>query len=136
MFYSVILIIIVDNLLTISSGRSTEKCCNDKTIKKCFGAAVNVDLLLSGRDVTIAGVPLVFHSNVPPQGRVFKSSRGDEAVFTFNKHSGNMFGSLKTSEGRSFALEKCRHGHVWIEFDVEMFESMQEPEYDKNTLEY
>ena len=130
MFYSVILIIIVDNLLTISSGRSTEKCCNDKTIKKCFGAAVNVDLLLSGRDVTIAGVPLVFHGNVPPQGRVFKSSRGDEAVFTINKNSGNMFGSLKTSEGRSFALEKCRHGHVWIEFDVEMFESMQEPEYD------
>ena len=121
---------ILENLLTISSGRSREKCCNDKTIKKCFGAEVNVDLLLSGRDVTVAGVPLVFHGNVPPHGRVFKSSRGDEAVFTINRKTGNMFGSLKTSEGKSFALEKCRHGHVWIEFDVEMFESMQEPDHE------
>ena len=81
-------------------------------------------------------MPLVFHSDVPPHGRVFKSLSGDEAVFTINEKTGNMFGSLKTREGRSFALEKCLHSHVWIEFDVAMFESMQEPDYhdssDKN----
>ena len=39
----------------------------------------------------------------------------------YNKKSGNIFGSLTTHDGKSFAIEKCHHGHVWKEFDVSSF---------------
>ena len=85
--------------------------------------------MMSGEDITINNVSLTFHGQVPPQGRVYKSDEGDEAVITYSEVTGSVFGSLKTRDGKSFALEKCHYGQVWIEFDIEIFESMQEPDY-------
>ena len=127
-------IYLAEHLITLSPTRSSEKCCNDKTIKTCFGAKVNIDNLMSGDDVTINDVSLTFRGQVPPHGRVYKNNEGDEAIITYNNDTGNVFGSLKTHKGESFALEKCENSHVWIEFDLEMLESMhQEPKYE--TLE-
>ena len=43
-------------------------------------------------------------------------------MITLNKATGNMFGNLETSTGRSFSLERCYSGHTWKEFDVTSFE--------------
>ena len=50
-----------------------------------------------------------------------KTAEGDEAVISYNEASGNVFGSMKTHDGKSYALEKCHLGHVWKEFDVASF---------------
>merc|ERR1711963_1307367 len=34
-----------------------------------------------------------------------------------------MFGSFKTTSGRSFAIEKCSSGHTWREFNVNSFKA-------------
>ena len=31
------------------------------------------------------------------------------------------FGSLKTHDGRSYAIEKCQRSYVWVEYDVASF---------------
>ena len=41
-----------------------------------------------------------------------------------------MFGVLTTADGKSFAIEKCRKGHFWKEFDVSSF--VQEDGLDIN----
>ena len=100
--------------------RSTEICCNDNNLLSC--TEVKLDPTnLSKKKITLKGIQLTFSNFVEPNGYDYKSSQGDEAILSFNKETGNMFGSLTTHEGRSFAIEKCHHGHVWKEFNVSSF---------------
>ena len=101
--------------------RSTEVCCNDKNLRNCLTAAVNPDLLVTKEDISILDIDLSFHSTIQPNGLVYKNSDGDEAVVTYNQNTGNMFGSFKTHQDKSYAIEKCHHGYVWKEFNVTSF---------------
>ena len=102
------------------SQRSSEVCCNDDNILSC--TKVKLDpAKLSSKKITLKGIQLQFSNEVEPNGYDYKNSQGDEAVLSFNKETGNMFGSLKTHDGRSFAIEKCHHGHVWKEFNISSF---------------
>merc|ERR1719220_945307 len=69
----------------------------------------------------LADIVLSFKSTVPPNGFVYQSPAGDEAVITLNKATGNTFGNFETSTGRSFSLERCSSGHTWKEFNVTSF---------------
>ena len=40
---------------------------------------------------------------------------------TYNQETGNMFGSFKTHQDKSYAIEKCHHSYVWKEFNVTSF---------------
>ena len=87
----------------------------------CLSAAVDPELLLSKEDISILDTDLAFHSTIQPNGFVYKNSAGDEAVITFNQDTDNMFGSFKTHQDKSYAIEKCHHGYVWKEFNVTSF---------------
>ena len=82
---------------------------------------VDPEMLNTKEDLRLADVVVSFKSTVAPNGYVYQSPAGDEAVITFNKETGNMFGSLKTTTGRSFSIEKCSSGHTWKEFNVKAF---------------
>ena len=82
---------------------------------------VDPSALLLHRELEIAGVTLAFVSTVHPHGHVYHNEAGDEAIITFNPTRGNMFGSLKTHDGRSYGIEKCASGHTWKEYDVASF---------------
>ena len=103
------------------NSRSTEVCCNDKNLGICLNAEVNPDLLFDEEDISILDIDLAFHSTIEPNGFVYKNSAGDEAVITYNQNTGNMFGSFKTHQDKSYAIENCHHGHVWKEFNVSSF---------------
>ena len=89
---------------------------------------VNPEILDTREDIKMEDVVVSFKSAVSPNGYVYQSPAGDEAVITFNKNTGNMFGSFKTSSGRSFAIEKCSSGHMWQEFNVNSFEEDSDDE--------
>ena len=42
-------------------------------------------------------------------------------MITYNPNTGNMFGSFKTHQDKSYALEPCHHGYVWKEFNISSF---------------
>lgn len=65
------------------------------------------------------GIVFSFSSTVSPNGLVFNNPQGDEAVLTENNE--NVFGSIKTHDGRSFAIEKCHNGQIFKEFDSKLF---------------
>ena len=96
-------------------------CCSDENLGLCVTAAVNRDSFLDQGDISILGTDLTFHNTVQPNGQVYKNAAGDEAVITYNDQTGNMFGSFKTHQDQSFALEPCQNGHVWKEFDISSF---------------
>ena len=103
------------------TSKSPEVCCNDENLMNCLSAAVDPELLLSKEDISILDTDLAFHSTIQPNGFVYKNSAGDEAVITFNQDTDNMFGSFKTHQDKSYAIEKCHHGYVWKEFNVTSF---------------
>ena len=70
-------------------------------------------------------------NQVNPNGYHYTNSAGDEAIITFNAVSGNIFGTLKTADGRSFSLEKCLNTHAWMEFDMKYFKPDKAIELDK-----
>ena len=105
--------------------RSVEACCNDANLLLCTDINVDPILLLSGEDINILGSDLVFDSTVEPHGFVYHNSLGDEAVITYNNKTGSMFGTLKTHDDKSYAIEKCHHGHVIKEYDMAAFEDDQ-----------
>jgi len=111
--------------ITSVNTRSVEACCNDDNLLLCSEISVDPSLLLSGEDINILGSDLVFDSTVEPHGFVYHNSFGDEAVITFNNKTGSMFGSLKTHDDKSYAIEKCHHGHVIKEYDMASFEADQ-----------
>ena len=69
----------------------------------------------------MAGITLEFDHPIPPRGRVYNSEQGDVAIISYNDHTGTIIGTLKTNDGRSFALEKCGNGHIFEEFDIASF---------------
>ena len=87
----------------------------------CFDVAES--LLLDG-NITVNGMELAFNHGIPPHSRVYNTENGDEAFISYNKKSGTYFGSLKTNEGTSFALEKCRKGYMFKEADISTFPSV------------
>ena len=112
-------------LINISSVRSVEACCNEEHLLLCSEITVDPVVLLSGEDINILGSDLVFDSTVEPNGFVYHNSLGDEAVITYNNKTGNMFGTLATHDDKSYAIEKCHHGHVIKEYDLSAFEDLE-----------
>ena len=113
----------VHSLINITSvnTRSVEACCNDDNLLHCTEISVDPTLLFSGEEINILGSDLVYDSPVEPHGFVYHNSQGDEAVITYNNKTGNMFGSLKTHDDKSYAIEKCHHGYVIKEYDMASF---------------
>ena len=115
----------VEDLVTripMPKNAEPESCCNEDNLLTC--ESVNVDpamLMNSQDDLTILGIRFTFSNHIEPHGFVYKTRAGDEAVITYREASGNMFGSIKTREGRSFAIEKCKGGHVVKEYDIASF---------------
>ena len=103
-------------------GESTAKsCCSDSSLLSCDPVMVDPELLLSQKNINILGTELTFSSRVEPHGLVYHNSLGDEAVISFNKETGNMFGSLNTHDNKVFAIEKCEKSHVIKQYDVTKF---------------
>merc|ERR1719295_1561536 len=125
------------SLVQVSLTRtwSSEACCRDKNLLSCQAAMVDPDILDGKEDIVLADVVLSFKSMVPPNGYVYQSPAGDEAVITFNAKTGNMFGNFETSTGRSFSLEKCTSGHTWKEFNVTSFEDISALELGDEEVE-
>jgi len=125
------------SLVQVSRTRtwSSEACCRDKNLLSCQEAMVDPDILDGKEDIVLADVVLSFKSMVPPNGYVYQSPAGDEAVITFNAKTGNMFGNFETSTGRSFSLEKCTSGHTWKEFNVTSFEDISALELGDEEVE-
>merc|ERR1712110_903008 len=105
--------------------RSVEACCNEEHLLLCTEVTVDPAVLLSGEDISILGSDLLFDSTMEPHGFVYHNTLGDEAVITYNNKTGSMFGSLKTHDDKSYAIEKCHHGHVIKEYDMASFEDDQ-----------
>ena len=108
-------------------------CCNDNNILTCVNAVVDELALLSGDDLSILQNDLQFDSPIEPNGYHYKNDAGDEAVLTYNPNTNNIFGTFKTYDDKSYALEKCQDGYVWKEYDVGTFaedvvENTSEPE--------
>merc|ERR1712168_1044606 len=123
------------SLVTIKDvgSRSIEACCSDNYLTTCQDAEVNSGLIGDQQDISIDGIDLQFKSTVEPNGFVYKNDDGDEAVITINPKTRNMFGSLKTHEGKSYSIEKSQKGYVWKDFDTGSFmpdisEKSSEPE--------
>ena len=114
-----------DDLVTripTSKNEKPESCCNEDNLLTCERVNVEPSMLFNDKDVlTILGMRFTFSNNIEPHGFVYKTEAGDEAVITYREVTGNMFGSVKTREGRSFAIEKCEGGHVVKEYDVASF---------------
>ena len=72
-------------------------------------------------DISIIGIDLQFKNKVEPNGYFYHNQEGDEAIITLNHDTGNMFGSLKTHNHKSYTIEKCKDGHIWKEFTVDSF---------------
>ena len=109
--------------MNIQNTKSSDVCCNARNLLTCQDASVDPAVLIAGLDLKIAGVTVSFASTVQPNGYVYKNAAGDEAIITFNRVTGNMFGSFKTNEGRSYGIEKCASGHTWKEYDVLSFKA-------------
>ena len=105
----------------VSRGARTEGCCSEDHLLVCQHIDIKPELLIRKREIKILGISFSFSNYIEPHGFVYKTQGGDEAVITHNEGSGNMFGSVKTREGKSFAIEKCEGGHVIKEYDVESF---------------
>ena len=108
--------------IPIGKNLESENCCTESNLLTCERVNVNPALLLEGQnDFTILGISFTFSNDIEPHGLVYKTEAGDEAVITYNEDTGNMFGSVKTREGRSYAIEKCEGGHVVKEYDMASF---------------
>jgi hypothetical protein len=101
---------------------SREKCCAERHLLVCQEAKVDPSLLISQEDILLPGaVAVSFKNLVEPTGFHYANSGEDELTIIYNSISENMFGVLTKSDGRSFAIEKCRKSHFWKQFDVSSF---------------
>ena len=125
-------------LEVLSFDGSVESCCQDSHILSCINVDINPRILATGQEMSIMGTSLKFITDVPPSGYEYRSEEGDEAVISYNKDTGNMFGSFQErKKGRFYAIEKCHNGHVLKEIDVKSLPDDQavEPSSKRNITE-
>ena len=96
-------------------------CCDDDHLLTCRNVDFKPDLL-SKDDINVFGIDFVFVNEIEPHGYVYKNELGDEAIIDFHNDTGNLFASINTHDGRNYAIEKCKTGHIWKEFDAKSFE--------------
>ena len=116
-----------------SRRRFKETCCDSKHAKTCLYVDINPEVLLSEADLTIDQITLKFSHTIPPRGRVYQTEAGDEAIISRNNQTGSIIGTLKTHDGRSFALEKCNDSYIFQQFNVASFptdEVIDEGDFD------
>ena len=112
------------SLLKVSLSKSSgEVCCTDRNLLSCRDTLVFPELLANSDPIILDGVTVDFVSTVQPNGFVYQSGEGDEAIITYNSATGNLFGSFKTSSGKSYGIEKCSSGHTWKEFNAAGFKA-------------
>ena len=116
----------------VQNTRSVEVCCREENLMSCVDVVVDPRLLAEPQ-IDILGRLLTFSNKAGLHGSVFKTETGDEAVITYNPQTDSLFGSLKTSLGESYAIEKCHGGHVWKQYDVDSF-GEHESEEDNEDL--
>ena len=92
---------------------------------------VDTESLHSEDGISINGMELKFSNYVPPHGYVYKTDLGDEAVISYNEETGNIFGTLKTHDGKSFALEKCRSQYIFEEFDLHALATIERDSHEE-----
>ena len=106
-------------------NRSTVVCCQDSHLKSCY---IIYDLdktvfsnVTEDKEFSLLEKEFQFSNTIPPNGFVFKSQDGDEAIFGVNKEKGTLFGSIKMEDGSSFGIEHCGDYHIAKEFDMSSF---------------
>ena len=105
----------------LGEKRSMEMCCNDDHLQVCREVEFEPRELSKG-NMRFNGIDFTFSNEVQPHGFVYKNKFGDEAIIDFHEKTGNLFGSINTHDGHSYAVEKCKAGHIWKEFDTSSFE--------------
>ena len=125
---------VAPSLIQVSGHRSSsEACCRTKNLLSCHEAIVNHDLITTKESIMLAGVTVSYVSTVAPNGYVYKNLDGDEAIITYNIKTGNVFGSFKTSTGKSYAIEKCGSIYIWTEFEIASFKADSAVETDQTS---
>ena len=124
--------LLLDDVFSTDTTESEEQCCKASNVKSCYNAMnIKVKKIEQRKDLNIQGIKLSFNSTVEPNGIVYKNEQGDEAVFTLvvrdPEDDVQMFGSLKTRDGKSYALERCKRRSVWIEYDAASFDVEEDP---------
>ena len=100
--------------------RSIEKCCRDPNYISCSEISLNFDSFdpETLNRISVDGIELEFERRVPPNGFVYMSKKGDEAMFSYNKETGHLFGDISSHDGRTLEIESCHNSHVIKEVDV------------------
>eukprot|EP00091_Calanus_sinicus_P009093 TRINITY_DN21486_c0_g1_i1.p1 TRINITY_DN21486_c0_g1~~TRINITY_DN21486_c0_g1_i1.p1 ORF type:complete len:165 (-),score=44.28 TRINITY_DN21486_c0_g1_i1:2-436(-) len=126
--YLILLVMFCGNdaaeLLTFNNSLRTlnEDCCMSTGLLSCENVGVDSFALTNREDLTMpGGVTVSFSNNIDPNGYFYTNKAGDEVLITYNHENGHMFGSMKTSSGKSYAIERCKRTHVWQEFNAENF---------------
>ena len=83
-------------MLVDTNSRSNDPACRDGGLVSCNSAVVDPAALLSGGDLDIGGFQLSFIGTVHPNGYVYRTTGGDEAVITYNSKTKNMFARYTT----------------------------------------
>lgn len=81
---------------------------------------INTSILKKrSQSITLNGICFNYSSAVPPNGLVYTNHKEDEAILTVRNES--VFGSIKTHDGGSFAIEQCHNNHILKVFNVKLF---------------
>ena len=108
--------------LSFPTTVSSKEVCCDESLLSCTEVKFDPSILYK-ENMTLKGIFLtkMDDDELESSGFYFTSTQGDEAHFSYNEETKSTFGSLKTWDGRSYAIEKCQYGHVWKEFNVSSF---------------
>ena len=98
--------------------------CFEENVISCVLVRPNPTSLLSS-SLELAGSLLELLDHPSENTFTFATGDGDEAIFTIDKESWDIWGNAELADGRDFVLEpspdSCRGCHVWIEEDRKAF---------------
>ena len=98
--------------------------CNEEHIISCVLVRPDPAALLSS-SLEVAGVVLDLLDQPGNDTFTFETEDGDEAIFTIDEETGDIWGNAVMADGRDFVLEpspeSCEGCHAWIEEDRENF---------------
>ena len=86
-------------------------CCSEENLLYCEEVNFNPEVITTKTEINILETVLYRSNTVEPNGFVYKNNWLDEAVLSYSKKTGNLFGSFHV-QGREYEIEKCAIGHV------------------------
>ena len=95
-------------------------CCENRSdLVSCEQINFNISILWDHGPILVNNIRLTWQKTSVAHTQIYKTDGNTDALINYDNRTGNVFALVKSDDGRSFSIHRCKDIHILEEFDVQ-----------------